>query len=81
MIRYEEVEKNLKEGQVLKCIELVTNDENEIGGVDIYIIEDNEDRQEKLEELNKYNQDKRFKYIAIDYTVKKDVDSNFYLEV
>lgn len=80
MIRYEDVVKNLKEGQILKCIELVTNDENEIT-LQTYIIEQYEDRQEKLEELNKYNQDKRCKFIAIDYIVKKDVDDNFYLEV
>lgn len=80
MKRYEEVKENLKEGQVLKCIECVTSDKNEIP-LETYIIEQNEDRQEKLEELNKYNQDWRCKFIAIDYTVKKDSYNEIYLEV
>lgn len=58
-------------GKTIKCIELVTNDNNEIG-TEIYIIDNNENQDELCEELNARNNDKHYKYIAINYEVQED---------
>jgi hypothetical protein len=70
--------KNIKElnlsemtGKTIKCIELVTNDEEETSK-EIYVISNNENQNEMCEELNARNNDKHYKYIAIDYEVQED---------
>jgi len=66
-------ELNLSEmiGKTIKCIELVTNDSEEIS-TEIYVLEDNENQNELCEELNAHNNDKHYKYIAVDYEVQED---------
>jgi site-specific DNA-adenine methylase len=58
-------------GKIIKCIELVTNDSEEIS-TEIYVLEDNENQNELCEELNEHNNDKHYKYIAVDYEVQED---------
>lgn len=60
-----------REGEVLHCIEMVTNDEEEISK-DLFECETEEIAIEKAEELNNNNNDKRYKFIAINYLVKDD---------
>lgn len=60
-----------RNGQILNCVEMITNDEEEIGK-DLFECETEEIAIEKAEELNKTNNDKRYKFIAINYLVKDD---------
>lgn len=70
--------KNIKElnlneiiGKTLKCIELVSNDSEEIGS-ELYVLNNKENSKELCEELNKHNTDKHYKYISINYEVQED---------
>ena len=65
---YEEIENQLKDGQKVLCLELVTI-ESEIG-IDIYILQGEEiDRREEiLKEYNAKNKDKDFKWILTEHT-------------
>lgn len=69
---YEEIENQLKDGQKVLCLELVTV-ETEIG-LDSYVLEEDEieKAEEILEEENKRNQDKKFKWILVEYTYKEN---------
>lgn len=60
-----------REGEILHCIEMVTNDKEEIGK-DLFECETEEIAIEKAEELNNNNNDKRYKFITINYLVKDD---------
>lgn len=60
-----------RNGQILNCVEMITNDEEEIGK-DLFECETEEIAIKKAEELNKTNNDKRYKFIAINYLVKDD---------
>lgn len=60
-----------RKGEILHCVELVTNDEEEISK-DLFECETEEIAIEKAEELNNNNNDKRYKFIAINYLVKDD---------
>lgn len=60
-----------KKGDILQCIELITNDEEETG-IETYVLEADESPKETEENLNKQNQDKHFKYICITYTALED---------
>ena len=60
-----------RKGEILHCIELVTNDDEE-RGLDLFEVKTEKEAIEKAEELNKSNQDKRSKYIAINYLVEED---------
>lgn len=66
-----ELKLNKMIGKTLKCIELVTNDDEETS-TEIYILEDNENQNELCNELNEHNNDKHYKYITIDYKVQDD---------
>ena len=57
------------EGEVLHCIEMVTNDEEEISK-DLFECETEEIAIKKAEELNRTNNDKRYKFISVNYLVK-----------
>lgn len=57
--------------KTIKCIELVTNDSEEMG-TEIYVLENNENQNELCEELNAHNNDKHYKYISVDYEVQED---------
>ena len=60
-----------RKGEILHCIELVTNDDEE-RSLDLFEVKTEKEAIEKAEELNKSNQDKRSKYIAINYLVEED---------
>ena len=60
-----------RKGEILHCVELVSNDDEEIGK-DLFEFETEEEAVEKAEELNKANKDKKYKYIAINYLVEED---------
>ena len=62
-------EKN--EGKILNCVEMITNDKEEISK-ELWILETESEAVKKANELNKTNNDKRYKYIAINYIVCKD---------
>ena len=57
------------EGEVLHCIEMVTNDKEEIGK-DLFECETEEIAIKKAEELNRRNNDKRYKFISVNYLLK-----------
>ena len=69
---YEEIQNELRDGQKVLCLELVTV-ESEIG-LDTYVLEEDEleKAEEILEEENKRNQDKKFKWILVEYTYKEN---------
>lgn len=58
-----------REGEVLHCIEMVTNDEEEIEK-DLFECQTEEIAIKKAEEMNKNNRDKRYKFISVNYLVK-----------
>lgn len=60
-----------RKGEILYCIELVTNDKEEIG-VDLLECETEEEAIKEAEERNESNTDKRYKWIAINYLVEDD---------
>lgn len=60
-----------RKGEVLHCVEMVTNDNEEIGK-DLFEFETEKEAIEKAEEMNKNNQDSRYKFVAINYEVKED---------
>ena len=60
-----------RKGEILHCVEMVTNDSEEIGR-DLFEFETEKEAIEKAEELNKNNQDNRYKFVAINYEVKED---------
>lgn len=73
MKKFEELlkEGKVKAGDTLYCVECVTNDDKE-SGLDIYV-SNKENYIDDAEIENKYNQDKNYKYIAIEYTVQDDL--------
>lgn len=73
MKKFEELlkEGKVKAGDTLYCVEWVTNDDKE-NGLDIYV-SNKENYIDDAEIENKYNQDKNYKYIAIEYTVQDDL--------
>ena len=60
-----------RKGEILHCVEMVTNDNEEIGK-DLFEFETEKEAIEKAEEMNKTNQDNRYKFVAINYEVKED---------
>lgn len=60
-----------RKGEILHCVELVTND-NEERSLDLFEVKTEKEAIKKAEELNKSNQDKRSKYIATNYLVEED---------
>ena len=60
-----------RKGEFLHCVELVTNDDEE-RSLDLFEVKTEKEAIEKAEELNQSNQDKRSKYISINYLVEKD---------
>lgn len=60
-----------RKGEILHCVELVTND-NEERSLDLFEVKTEKEAIEKTEELNRSNQDKRSKYIATNYLVEED---------
>lgn len=62
----ENFDKEKRKDEIITFIELVTNDKEE-RGIESFECENMEDAKENLEELNKRNNDKRFKYIITEY--------------
>lgn len=60
-----------RKGETLYCIEMVTNDKEEISK-EIYACSCEKEAIEKTEEMNKHNQDNRYKFIQINYLVQED---------
>ena len=60
-----------RKGETLYCVEMVTNDQEEISK-EIYACSSEKEAIEKTEEMNKHNQDNRYKFIQINYLVEED---------
>lgn len=60
-----------RKGEKIWCVECVTNDKEEIVS-ETYECENEEEAKTKCEELNKSNQDKKFKYIIIRYLIEEN---------
>lgn len=60
-----------RKGEKIWCVECVTNDKEEIDS-ETYECENEEEAKTKCEELNKSNQDKKFKYIIIRYLIEEN---------
>lgn len=60
-----------RKGERIWCVEEVTNDKEEMGA-ETYECENEEEAKTKCEELNKSNQDKKFKYIIIRYLIEEN---------
>ena len=70
-INVDEFDFENRKGQILNCVELATND-NEERSVEVYECEDEKEAIEVCEELNKANKDKHFKYFTIKYLVTEN---------
>lgn len=71
LINTESFDFEKRKGESIWCVELVTNNENETA-LDTYECENEKEAITECEELNKHNQDKKFKYIVVRYLVEKD---------
>ena len=60
-----------RKGEEIWCVEEVENNAEE-RSIDVYECENEKEAIEKCEEKNKYNQDKRVKFIVIRYLVEED---------
>lgn len=58
-----------RKGEILHCVEMVTNDNEEISK-DLYECKTEKEAIENAEKMNKNNNDKRYKFIAINYLVE-----------
>lgn len=58
-------------GEKIWCVELITNDEDE-RSIEIYECQNKEAAEKECEYYNDRNQDDRYKYITIEYTVTTD---------